>query len=181
MEVPKFREAVAVSHGGIVYVFPIDRPDTVFIWDVDETGDDWANWFVVTEERAFKMVLYVGNKPYAAIGSISEDWFDIIFKPRFQIPPTMFFILIYVAANFTSFLEPRVLSIKDFDKEKVRTLARELGALWMNMYSFDDDDSDYEDFGAVVEYEEEEEEDEGEEECYWCIDKERGLCYSCED
>jgi len=88
----------------------------------------------------------------------------------------MFFILIYAASNSSRFSEPATLSIKDFDREKVRILAKQLKSLWIDMVTVDIYDDDYEDFGADKAYGED-----GEEECFWCIDKERRLCYSCED
>jgi len=177
MEVPKFKEAVAISNDGVVYVFPLDNPsNTVFIWDTEESNNDWANWFVITDKGALKMSLHVGSAPYATVGSIDEHWDEVLFGSSVQITPAMFFILIYAASNPSNFSEPKILSIKNFDKEKVRALAKALKAHWLDLASADiyDDDFDYEDYDASKAYEEEEE-------CFWCIDKERGICYSCED
>jgi len=46
-----------------------------------------------------------------------------------RLPPSSFFILAYVASRGAEeFTEPKIVSIRDFDRNKVRELARRLKA-----------------------------------------------------
>jgi len=72
MRIPRFREAVVIGDSGIVYVFPLGASNATFVWDAEEAGGDWANWFVIADNDAFKVTLHVGNKPYATVDPVDE-------------------------------------------------------------------------------------------------------------
>jgi len=122
-----FKETVVISGGDLIYVFPIDNmPNTVFVHNVEEGS--WSRWYVVVgQEATFKMALDPRG-PYAKFGHIHEPWGAVAERPpAMRLPPSSFFILAYAASrDAKEFAEPKVISIRDFDRDKVRELARQL-------------------------------------------------------
>jgi len=183
LKIPRFSEVVAVNSGGTVYVFPLDRTDVMFVWDSEEADRDWGFWYMVTEGGAYKVVL-IPYGPAASVGSAEEDWSNVLRREVKRIPPRVFFILTHIASSVMEwlgekFVEPKVVSIEDFDRTTVRGLAARLKSQLLDRITSDLFDDYYEfeaDDGLGVEEWEEEET-----ECYWCIDEEKGICYYCED
>jgi len=183
LEIPRFSKVVAVNSGGTVYVFPLDRTDVMFVWDPEEADRDWGFWYMLTEDSAYKVVL-APHGPAASIGLAEENWDEVLRREAKRIPPRVFFILTYIASSVMEwlgekFVEPKIVSIKDFDRTAVRSLAARLKSQLLDRVTsglFDD----YDEFETDDELSVEEEEEEGPE-CYWCIDEEKGICYYCED
>jgi len=124
-----FREAAVVSDGGLIYVFPLENmPNTVFVHDAEE---QWPHWYIVFgNETAFKIALDPRG-PYAKFGHVYEPW-DVVAArpPAVRLPPSSFLILAYAASKGTEELaEPKVVSIRDFNRDEVRELARRLKKL----------------------------------------------------
>jgi len=121
-----FKEAVIVSDERLVYVLPLDNmPNTTFIHDVEEP---WPYWYtVIGNVVAFKMMLDPCG-PYARFGHVYEPWDVVVSRPpAVRLPPSSFFILAYVASEGAEeFAEPKIVSIGDFDYDKVRELAKRL-------------------------------------------------------
>jgi len=125
MRIPTFKEAVAISENDTVYVFPIDNPSVVFIWD-EYYSDDWGFWYLVADGQAYKVVLHPRG-PSASFGGVHDSWDDVLKRPAVRIPPRVFFILTRISSSYLDyFREPKVVSIKDFDKGSVRSLAATL-------------------------------------------------------
>jgi len=121
-----FKEAVVISDEELVYVFPLDNmPNTTFVHDVEE---QWPYWYVVIGNvAAFKMALDPRG-PYVKFGHVHELW-DVVASrpPAIRLPPSSFFILAYVTSRgVEEFAEPKIVSISDFDYDKVRELAERL-------------------------------------------------------
>jgi len=156
MKVPTFGEAVAISDGGTVYVFPVNNTDVAFIWDEYFSEGDWGFWCMVAGGGAYKVVLSPGREgPVAQIGGVREDWRDVLRRPALRIPPRVFFILTYVASTHLGYFgEPKIVSIKDFDESRVKALAAALKSRLYDAivedawgYDWGDWDGDYEALG----------------------------------
>jgi len=122
-----FKEAAVISDGELVYVFPTENmPNTVFTWDAKVR--DWSRWYaIIGYAMAFRMVLDPRG-PYAKFGHVHEPW-DVVANrpPAVRLPPSSFFILAYTASRgVEEFAEPKIVSISDFDYDKVRELAKRL-------------------------------------------------------
>jgi len=143
-----FKEAVVVSEKEFVYVFPLNMPNTVFVWDAVASWGDWAHWYVVIgHEAAYKMVLSPRG-PNARFGTLEEPWDRISIKPSaVKISPGAFLILAYVASvdDLNVFAEPKLISIRDFDRRRVRALATRLRNIWYRLYEAEPNPEEFED------------------------------------
>jgi len=127
MRIPVFEEVVVLSEGSTVYVFPTNDPNVVFIWDKYLSEKDWGYWHMIVGDYVYKIVLWPYG-PSASIGNTEESWDKVVEQPTVKIPPRVFFILTYISSSFDpEYLEePKIISVKDFDKERVRALAAKL-------------------------------------------------------
>jgi len=94
--------------------------------------------------------------PSASFGDVRESWDDVLKRPAVRIPPSAFLILTRISSSWLDyFREPKVVSIKDFDKGSVRSLAATLKSQIYDrvaedaFYGFDNDweEGAYEELG----------------------------------
>jgi len=98
--------------------------------------------------------------PSASFGDVRESWDDVLKRPAVRIPPSAFLILTRISSSWLDyFREPKVVSIKDFDKGSVRSLAATLKSQLYDrivegaFYGFDDWEEDaYEELGEEDPY-----------------------------
>jgi len=126
MRIPTFKEAVAIGNGSTIYVFPINSA-VVFVWDKYLSEMDWGLWYMVDGGNAYKVVLWPYG-PSASVGNINDNWDKVAKQLAVKIPPRVFFILSYISSSLDpEYLEePKIVSIRDFNREKVRALAARL-------------------------------------------------------
>jgi len=160
MKIPTFGEVVVVSDGDVIYVFPTNYPHVTFMWHKYLSEKDWGFWYMYTAEdgRAYKVVLHP-HGPSASIGDVEESWGRVLKRTPVKIPPRVFFILSYASSSFDPeyLKEPKIVSIKDFDRERVRALATRLKSQLIDLIIEDAWGYDWEEWEE--EYEESGEED----------------------